>query len=54
MTEYVCRSCHRVVDPDDEPSPGEPRHCPDCHTHNERDDQIMREALGAWGTGGVA
>lgn len=30
MTAYECRSCDLVIDPDLEPSPGEPRWCADC------------------------
>lgn len=30
MTTYTCRGCERTVDPDLEPSPGEPTYCPDC------------------------
>lgn len=28
---YVCISCRRVVDPEDEPGAGQPLRCPDCH-----------------------
>lgn len=34
---YTCTGCQRTVDPDLEPSPGEPRHCADCHNDAERD-----------------
>lgn len=37
--EYICRSCLRVVDPDLEPSPGEPRRCPDCEYVREREER---------------
>lgn len=33
MSEYICRSCTRVVDTELEPSPGEPTTCPDCYAH---------------------
>lgn len=36
-TEYVCRTCARVVDPDIEPSPGEPTKCPDCYADALKD-----------------
>jgi DNA-directed RNA polymerase subunit RPC12/RpoP len=34
---YICLSCGRAVDADEEPSPGEPVRCPDCHNDVERE-----------------
>lgn len=42
MSDYVCRSCERVVDPDQEPSPGEPVRCADCYS------DLLREGWGDW------
>lgn len=46
MTEYICRACTRVVDPDEEPSPGEPLRCSDCFGDIERE---LRNGLMGWG-----
>lgn len=35
--EYICHTCHRVVDAILEPSLGEPTRCPDCFAHDERE-----------------
>lgn len=51
--EYVCASCRRTIDPDLEPSPGEPTRCQDCTYDLEREDridQLIREGLQrGWG-----
>lgn len=48
---YTCRSCRRDVDPDLEPSPGEPVRCADCMADLDRE---LADGLRAWGIGGVA
>ena len=40
VTTYTCWSCTRTVDPDDEPSPGEPNTCPDCTHQTDREEQV--------------
>ena len=37
---YTCWSCTRTVNPDDEPSPGEPNTCPDCTLRRDREEQV--------------
>lgn len=41
MGEYECR-CGRLVDPDLEPSPGEPELCADCSLQREREEHYSR------------
>jgi hypothetical protein len=41
MDDYECR-CGRTVDPDLEPSPGEPELCADCWWQREREEQYAR------------
>ncbi len=43
MTTYTCWSCTRTVNPDDEPSPGEPNTCADCTLRRDREEQITRD-----------
>ena len=41
MTDtYACVACSRDVDPIDEPSPGEPTRCPDCHWQAIKEDAL--------------
>lgn len=40
---YQCLGCTCEVDPDTEPSPGEPNWCPDCTLRHEREQDIRDE-----------
>ena len=39
---YFCRGCGRLVDPDVEPSAGEPNRCQDCDNDVEREEGALR------------